>query len=187
MGRITLALLVMLLAGCGMAQQMQTNQQAEDAQAKRIAAVTACKSKFPTVTTKPAVEGIRCRNEADLEYHLAMERSVGHPGLDLVRIAHAKRLSLAEQYDAGKLTPSQYELAVAQVESEATSSIQARMNSAAMANAAQQQAMAARQQAAMQGVLAGAAVMTGGVSGPAPAHRTTSCRPLGGTLHCNHY
>lgn len=181
MGYVWTAVAALLLTGCGIAQHAQIHQEANDAASRRDASIAACKQQFPD----KAAKRIKCSNAAELDYFLAMERSVGHPGIDLVHLMHAKRLELAEQYDAGKLTEAQYKVAVAQVATDINSQLQARMNNAAVANAAQRQAIAAQQQASAQTMAAGAAIMTG--SGSAPAHSTTSCRPLGGTLHCNHF
>ena len=184
MALVRLTLVTLLLAGCGLAQQAQISQGAHDAQTKRDAAFAACREQFPNKATDRA----KCVSAADLEYHFAMQRSVGHPGIDLIQLSHARQIALAEQYDAGKITKAEYNAKSAEIIAETNSLLQARLNNAAVASAAQQQAIAARQQAALQTMTAGAAIMSGGLStASTPMPTTTSCRPLGGTIHCTHY
>jgi|SRR5690606_8103509 hypothetical protein len=183
MKRITLGLFVML-AGCGIAQQAQISQQAHDAYSRREAAFSACKEQFP----KRGVARTKCINAADLEYHLAMQRSVAHPGLDIVQLSHARQLALAEKLENKQISETEYDIESSRILAEANSQLQARVNNAMIASAAQQQAIAARQQAALQTMAAGAAIMSGGLStASTPMPTTTSCRPLGGTIHCTHY
>jgi len=102
-----------------------------------------------------------------------------------VQLSHARQLALAEKLENKQISETEYDIESSRILAEANSQLQARVNNAMIASAAQQQAIAARQQASLQTLAVGAAIMTG--SGSAPVHSTTSCRPLGGTLHCNHY
>lgn len=105
-----------------------------------------------------------------------------------MQLSHARQLALAEKLENKQISETEYDIESSRILAEANSQLQARVNNAMIASAAQQQAIAARQQAALQTMAAGAAIMSGGLStASTQMPTTTSCRPLGGTIHCTHY
>jgi len=134
-----LALLALLVVGgCG---AIIAQQQAEE-QAKRKAIydseIADCKAQFPVAPRKNNVNLARCWNEATDRYI----RPTG-ADLDLLALLAAKRIAIATDMDAGKITQEQGAVLMAQAGADAVSEHERRMNAKGSVAAQQQAANAA--------------------------------------------
>lgn len=180
MKQVIRAAVCVVLAACA-GPKFDPVQQAEmDAAMARNSAIHECRSKYPKRKRGKAADAVRCMNQANAIY---TPPSIG----DLVRLAGAKSLALAERYDAGQITETQMDVELASLDAEFQTATQTRLNQQMAVNAAQQQAAAAQQQAAMQQVLAGMAIMSGAYSRPPPPPvmpRQTNCSTFGNRTNC---
>lgn len=166
------------LTGCGHPMHQRAQQEALAATAARDLQFAACERSHPDPHARPTRPRVICLNAAELGYHREMARSVGNPFIDLVELAHARRLSASARFDAGKITAADYDVERAQIAADTNSEIASRQNTATTALAAQQQAVAAQQQAASAAIQAGAAIMA-----PRPP-TNTNCQRVGSTVNC---
>lgn len=125
--------------------------------------IAACERSFPDQHKKPVTPRVRCFNQAN------MALAAGKRDVDLVHAMTTQMLVEAEKYDAGKLTPAAYDASRAAVFADYRTKVLQRRNSAAMVEAAEDQADAARAQAR--------AAMN-------PPSRTTTCSSIGSTITC---
>lgn len=127
-----------LLGGCAIVQNYQYAKQADAAQKKFDAALSHCKVEFPIA---PAVPRAKCIGDALANY----AREIGSEEADLIDVKNARVLVAAEQLDAGRITPIQYNAIIAEASAEENTVAQQRRNNHAVAAAAVQQAYAASQ------------------------------------------
>ena len=179
---------VIAVAACGTAlgacvgPQLDPVRQAQmDAAMARNTAIHECRSKYPKRKRGQAAEAVRCMNNANSLYQPP-------EAADLIRLAGARSLELAERYDAGKITDTQLDLEIAALDAEFQTAVRSRMSQQMAVVAAQEQAAAAQRQAAMQGIMAGAAIMAGAYSRPPPPPpslpRHTNCSTFGNRTNC---
>lgn len=128
--------LLATLPGCGAIQNYQNGQRLAEAKAQFDAAMSRCESGFPSA--KPMTPRAKCFATARIEY---MEQ-VSNNG-DLVRQMNARMVALAERFDAGKVTTTQWEAEHADIVVAYETQVRQRGNEAAMANAAVMSAYAA--------------------------------------------
>lgn len=168
------------IAACGMSQQMQINDAHQAAGAEQDRAVADCKAKYPDPHKKPVTPRAKCLADAFETRTAKLATTVGNPVADIERAYVTQTVALAERYDRGGMTESQYDAELAQLSVNSQTLAETRHNSAVAANAAQQQAAAARQSAAMQSMAAGQALMT-------PPQTNTRCTSFGNTLNCQNW
>jgi hypothetical protein len=95
---ICVPLLGSILAGCGIAAQMQAEQHNKDLIAQMNNDLAACKARFGAIEQKTFLDRVRCLNDA---------MAIGLPAMpdqDLVSAYMAERIVIAEQVQAGKMT-----------------------------------------------------------------------------------
>lgn len=177
-----------VLTGCGMSQQAQY-QSAQMAEGMALNDdLIACRDKYPKLTKGQAAAAIRCANSA---YDRHPTAHIGNR--DLMQLATVRSLSAAEDYDAGKISASEYERRIMTIDAEFKVATHNRMSQDMAVAAAQQQAAASQQQAAMQSIAAGAALLTPPPPPPpAPpaAPRmpvSTRCASYGNVTNCSSY
>lgn len=157
MARFLWMLITGTLAGCGLAIEARL----QEAQKLYEAQVAQCERLYPDRHRKPTQPRVSCFNNAN------MKLAEHDPDIDLTRAMTTQMLVLAERFDAGRSTPAQFEAEKAAVFADYRTRVMQRQNSTAMANAAADQAAAARQQAI-------AATMP----------KTTTCNRFGNTVTC---
>lgn len=139
-----------------------------DAAAQRLAAEQAdCRRTHKP--DKPVTPVVRCTLDADLRWHEAKARSVGHPNLGFVTMAHSQILAAADRYDAGKTSRAEFDAEAQRWMLQ----INERVNADAVAS------MRANQAASTALISAGAAMMA---SPPPP--QTIRCETFGNTTTC---
>lgn len=171
------------LCGCGLAQQAQLEQLHQQSQASLQADLSACKSRYPGLVKGQAADSLRCSNAA---YERNAQALPGN-NKDLISLAGAKSVAAAERFDNGQITKAELDVELAQIYTEFSSGSQNRTHQMIAAESAAQQAAAARHQAAMQGMAAGAAIMSGGLAAPparAPFPQQTNCTTFGRNTNC---
>jgi hypothetical protein len=156
MCRVWILFCALALSGCGIAQQIQAQEQAKKQaeinaqlvdQAK--AAAAACDTNFPKGNPKIEIARVKCLNDA-----MTIMMPVFGPDQDLAGAFMADRAVIAEKTQNGKMTFAEGNAAIAQRWSQAVSESQQRRNAAMSTNAqvagavAQQQAAAAANTAA---------------------------------------
>ena len=149
MYRVCILLCALALSGCGIAMQIQAQEQAKkqaaiNAQlvAQSDAATANCDAKFPPGNAKQAVVRRKCLNDA-----FSIKLPTFGADQDLAQAVMAYGMEVAEQIQNGKMTIAQGNAAVAERWSQAVSESQQRAN-ARNSVMAQQNAAAAQQQAA---------------------------------------
>lgn len=143
MFRLAMLSAVLFCGGCGWALQAQLQKEIETAGKAHVAETADCERLYPDKYRKPTTPRIKCFNEANLK----QTSRINPNNVDLAKALAAEMLAIAEQYDAGRLTPAQYEAAKTRTFSDYTTRAMQRQNGVAMAEAAQQQAAAASMQA----------------------------------------
>jgi len=176
---LTTALIVFTLAGCGLARQAEIKQAADQAQAQLGVGHVECERQYPDKYKRPVTPRVKCFNAANDRYNNAMARSVSNPVLDLHDAHHARRLVAAERYDKGELSQAEYELAMANSRTEATSQANDRNNKAAAVSAQQQAAAAQQSQAA---IARGRAIQD--AFNPRTQTTNTNCNSVGNSVNC---
>jgi hypothetical protein len=95
------ALIVLLVAGCGLIRQRELQERSAQLRAQSTAAAQVCDERFPKGQVKTAVARTQCVNDA-----LAILRPImPHP--DLLDLNLATRTALAEKVQKGQLTLAQ--------------------------------------------------------------------------------
>jgi hypothetical protein len=150
------------LSGCGLAKIAEREKALAEARQVHQRDLAECERRFPDRYKKPTMPRVQCFNEANLRFAAG-----GDPDIDLLRAMGARILVSAERYDAGRLTPAQYEAEKAGVFAEYNTQVQQRRNNAVVADAANRQAWAAQAQAIQ-----------------AAMPRTTTCNRFGNTVTC---
>lgn len=145
----TISVLGLALAGCGISQRAEREQQVQDLAARNAQlqeqgriAVAACDAQYQKGNPKTAVARIKCLNDG-----LSIQLPTFGPDQDLVQAFMAERVVIAERIQAGKMTYAEGTAAIAEKWSQAVNVSQQRRDVTA-AVAAQQSAAAAQQQAA---------------------------------------
>jgi hypothetical protein len=126
----------------------------QEAQKTYETQVAACERMYPERHRKPTLPRVKCFNEANMKL-AEQDRDI-----DLVRVMTTQMLVLAERFDAGRLTEAQFEAEKAAVFADYRTRVLQREDSATIADASRQQAIAA--------------------SMP----RTTTCNRFGNTVTC---
>ena len=173
-------LLVVVAAGlsaCGLAQQVQLQQQEATARPIHDSARGECERLFPDRLKRPVVSRVRCLNSADEAYYaMAAPRDI-----DLIRLALAQRLVAAERFDQKQLSEGEYEAASATIFADLQTQARQRDQIALQNHQAQQAASAAM-------IASGAAMMTPPPPPPPPAPprfpTNTNCTTTGATTNC---
>jgi hypothetical protein len=196
-------LLAFFLDGCAnQAQHQQVGQTASASQGYAVGQneLKECDKLLNgnSFSKKNAFTYQKCVVQAKERFHLFAS--------DFDKAEDYKRLELAEQYSAGKISSAQFNSALADYELQMNSIRMARANSEASTLASQQQASAAANQglanAGMTLMAAGqrmtpqqrAAILSGTQMPPtyvapvtAPMMRTTNCNAMGNTLNCTSF
>lgn len=120
--------------------------------------LAACEKAHPDEHKKPVKLRVLCFNRAN------EARAARDGNADLVRAMTTRMLVEAEKYDAGQLTPTAYDASRAAIFADFNTQMELRLNSQAVADAAQSQARAAW-----------AAAMP----------RTVHCTTFGNSVTCN--
>lgn len=182
-------LMVPFLASCGMAQQMQINAVADTAVETQRRALAECRAISPDPHKKPLTPRVKCFATAFNARTDTLLNTVGNPIADIEYAYSAQIVALAERYDRGGMTESQLDAEMSQLGVNSQNLYEARRNNAIAAHAAQQQADAARYNATMQGLAAGAAIMAPPPIAPAPVMRPTNtrCTAYGNTMNCQNW
>jgi hypothetical protein len=156
------------LAGCGVAQRIQAQEQAKKLAAQSDAAIADCNTRLPTGDRKTIVARMTCLNEA-----MTIRMPLFGTDQDLAQAFMANRLAIAEQVQNGKLSNAEGNAAIAEKWSQSVSESQRRRN-ATLSLAAQQNAAAAQESAASA---SWAAVMQ--------PPRSVTCLSTGSMTTCN--
>lgn len=136
----TLAVCIcVIITGCGIARQMQEREDAEKADAVFHAASEACNARMKNKEYTRLKIWTECHNEARLQWWQAR----GFEDADLLNLLHAKRLALAEAFDANKITDTNLKVQSAEIESAFQTQLQHRNNQRRQTEAAITQANAA--------------------------------------------
>jgi hypothetical protein len=120
------ALLAAGLAGCGMIQQYQFDHLVAPAGDQRNNEEAACKRQYPDAYAKPTLPRAACLRNVAAKYRSA----VGDPNTDLGSRLDAEMVLASENYDAGKLTAAQFDLARADAIANSTTAAHQRSNGA---------------------------------------------------------
>ncbi len=185
--RIIAALaLALTLTGCGIAQRIQSQEQAKqqaalNAQlaAQSDAAIADCNSKLPSGNPKTIVARMKCLNDAAV-----IRMPTFGSDQDLVQAFMAERMVVAEQVEKGKMTIAEGNAVITEKWSRAVSESQQRAN-ARNSVMAQQNAAAAQQQAAAAADTAAWASMIQATK-PAPVvNPGFTCVHTGNITSCN--
>jgi len=128
--------LAVAVPSCANSRMMQL----QDARSNMVADMKICDQVHPE---KPVIERVKCKNEAIIRYQNSIASLNVGQNVDLANLLTAKQVAIAEQYDSGQITETQYQVAMAQVASEFHTEAQRRGKEAAMVTAAQAQAAAA--------------------------------------------
>ena len=144
-------LLLLALSGCGAIQSYQNGKRLAEARADYDANEASCRQRFPEPS--PMAPRIKCLAEAKNAF---AERIGSNP--DLVRQMSARIVALAEKTDAGKVSPSEFDVEKANIAVSYETQVRQRGNEAAMADAAVMSAYA--------------------------ANRSRSCTKYGNTVNC---
>lgn len=158
-----------------MSQQIQGQQDYNLASAKLDSDIAHCARQFPNPHAKPSIPRTTCLNDAKLNYQIAYDRYTGTVGTDLIEAQNAQALVASEAYDAGRLTPAQFDAAMSASQVEFTTATLQRQNSAVSVQAARSQAAAAESMAATQRSRA---------IQDALAPKNTTCTGSGNTMTC---
>jgi hypothetical protein len=162
------SVVVLMVAGCGLARQQEMQQQAAKLNAQRDADNADCRQRFPTTPRTNHVALARCLNEVAARYWPDQSNR------DLLELFVAKRMAIAAQVDAGKISEPEGEVLLAQARTEIVSTAQQRQNAHGLVAAQQQAADAASVQATANALQqAGAALQAAGAPPPPPPHPTT--------------
>jgi hypothetical protein len=191
MYRVFLLLCAFALSGCGLAMQIQAQEQAKkqaalNAQllAQSDAAVADCNARIPRGNPKTAVARVKCLNDA-----FAIRLPTFGSDSDLAQTFMAYRAAVAEQEAAGKISDAQAALLVTQEESREIDESQRRHNATASASAqmisadAQQQAAAAARTSAAASMIQ--ATRPPPLPAPAPINPGFTCIQNGNMTTCN--
>jgi hypothetical protein len=112
--------------------------------AGRLCPLVALRRLYPDPHRKPISPRIKCFNDATLAYYTAF---AGNPWSDLVRVFTARMAVIAEKYDVGQISETQFDSEKAQAVANYTVQIMQRPYSTAKVDAAPTQAAAASKQA----------------------------------------
>jgi hypothetical protein len=147
MRRISIALLAMILCGCGIAERQAQDNRIKAAQEVFRARLAECNRNFPTAERSTAMTRAHCVNDA-----FAILLPIA-PYPDLLQALMTYRLAVLEQFQNGKITAAQANAVIAQKMSELTAE---ENNRALIRNTmiAQQQAAQAQTQAAQSAGIA---------------------------------
>jgi hypothetical protein len=155
------AFIVFTLAGCGLAQFAQMQQELDAAKLQLSRDWAECDRLYPNKARKPVTPRIKCQAAAKNKYYAAWKQATGNEASDI--IIHEKNMAqallAAERFDKGEISVAEYNL-------EAETLTLQRANDAAAVQAAQTQAAAA--------------------SRPR-LPRTTNCNTFGSTVNCTTY
>ncbi len=165
---IAILLCTLILCSCGLAREAERRERSEKAALAFKASSDTCDAKAKSGEFKKVLSFTQCHSQALIAYAEAGEIR----DIDLVRLQIAKREALADEFDKGKITLAQMNLARAQADSDFATQLEMRGSSRAMATAAIQQAEAASDQAAAASQMATQAAMP------------RSCTRLGSTVTC---
>ena len=186
---IVACLLALTLAGCGIAQRMQAQEEAQKQAALNAqlieqskAAVADCDVQFPPGNAKTSVVRRKCVNDA-----FSIRLPTFGSDQDLARAVMADSMVIAERVQNGKMTVAEGNAAIAERWSQAVSESQQRAN-ARNSVMAQQSAAAAQQQAAAAANTAAFASMIQATK-PAPVtpvvNPSFTCVHNGNITSCN--
>ena len=131
------------LAGCGIAQTAKIQEEVTSAKNRYDLDTAECGQKYPNRLAKPVSPRVACFSTAILKYHGVFGNTVGDPYIDLVVTMNARAAVAAEEYDAGRKTPSQYQLALATINSEYQTAVLGRQRHPGLTTVGQAQAAAA--------------------------------------------
>lgn len=123
-----------------------------------------CRRLYPNPDQRPVSPRMKCIGDATVKSS-RVEAKYGYKNLDLDELVRAQMVLLAERYDAGKITETEYQVEKAKIRTAYETQILQRQNSQAMVAAAQEQAAAASSQAIA-------------------ASRPVSCTIIGHTASC---
>jgi hypothetical protein len=141
---------LLILTGCGLSRHAQSRSETaienrEPAIAKQNnEAIDQCQKLYPDPHLKPVLRRIKCFNDATLAYYTAF---AGNPWSDLVRVFTARMVVIAEKYDVGQISETQFDFEKEQAVANYTSQVMQRPYSAAKVSAAATQTAAASKQA----------------------------------------
>lgn len=181
MGRLMAVLTSAVFAACAGPQFDSVQEAQMDAAMARTSEIHACQAAYPKRERGRAADGVRCMNAVNVKYPPPVQIA------DIERVAAFKTLDAAERYDSGKLSDTQFDAEIAAIKAEFQFALQGRQAQAMAVSAANQQAASARQQAAMQSIMAGAAIMSGSTAPPPqplPMPRQTNCNTYGSRTNC---
>lgn len=116
------ALLSAIVAGCGIAAEQQRLEETKSAQQE----INRCGNQ----KNKPVLPAVRCVNSAMIK----VAHRLGGRDVDVAQFWAADRISVAAEFDQGKLTPEQYEARMLTIEAKLTSEV-SRRDQIAMASA----------------------------------------------------
>jgi hypothetical protein len=158
---VAVCILTLTLAGCGIAQRIQAQEQAKlqaEQNAQLVeqsrAAIADCNVKFPVGNPKIAVARTQCTNNA-----LTIRIPTFGTDQDLVQAFMADRMVVAEQVQSGKMTLAQGNAIIAEKWSQSVSESQQRANARGSVMAQQTAAAAQQSAAAAANTAAWASVM----------------------------
>ena len=135
---VPLLCVALTLAGCGIAQRIQAQEQAKQLSERSQAAAAVCNAKFPAGNAKIEVARIGCLNDA-----LAILMPTFGSDQDLVQAHLAERMVVAEQMQNGTITIAQGNAIITEKWSQVVSESQRRQNARQSVNAQQSAAAAA--------------------------------------------
>jgi len=141
---------LLVLTGCGLSHHGHGHgDTAIDTKEPAIAkqnneAIDRCQKLYPGSHQKPVLPRIKCFNDATLAYYTAFADS---PWSGPVKAFTARMVTIAQKYDAGQISETQFDFEKEQAVTDYTSQIMQRPYSAAKVNAVPTQASAANKQA----------------------------------------
>jgi hypothetical protein len=139
---------LLILTGCGLSRHAQRETAIENKEPpiakQNNEAIDQCQKLYPDPHRKPILPRIKCFNDATLAYYTAF---AGNPWSDLVRVFTARMVVIAEKYDVGQISETQFDSEKAQAVANYTVQIMQRPYSTAKVDAAPTQAAAASKQA----------------------------------------
>lgn len=153
---VSMGMIAVSLSGCGLVHQAQQEQAAKEHQAamkvaseESKAALQECHDKRVAGELKTYVESVKCSAPRIVE---AFQKA-NYPYMDLISLANAKRLALAEKADKKKITEGEMQLKMAEAFTDMVNEERRRNlenigahNQITAAQAAQDQARAANMQ-----------------------------------------
>jgi hypothetical protein len=143
MRAVVLFIVTLMVCGCGIARQIEQEENDKKADAALAAARAVCQNRAKTGEIKGQLGFTECDNAAQLAWWQTRDL----PHVDLLQLKNAKLAAIAAEFDRGRMDATQLKLANAQVASEVMSMFEQRTAMRSQAAAAMIQASAAQQMA----------------------------------------